>query len=170
MFIYDIGGRVVNLRSMGKIVTCDRLVITNKAEVIIDVENGKERRYYGVDLGTGLIRNANAGEAGFLFDYNPHLKESLEKRGYKVLERGNKYYTHAEPLNDELIIRLVICLLTHQVRGEQIEQGLKANGIPITIKIREDYLGGWFATQKASGRQYTMATFLNSMISTRMNK
>lgn len=39
---------------------------------------------------------------------------------------------------------LIVQLLTHQVKGEQLELGLRAHGIVIEgLKIRQSYLAGW---------------------------
>lgn len=41
--------------------------------------------------------------------------------------------------------RLVVALANHQVSGDQIIKGLKANGLNLSVKLQESYLGGWNA-------------------------
>jgi hypothetical protein len=41
--------------------------------------------------------------------------------------------------------RFVVALANHQVSGDEIIKGLKANGFNLSVKLQESYLGGWNA-------------------------
>lgn len=42
--------------------------------------------------------------------------------------------------------RLLVALANHQVSGDEIIKGLKANGLDLNVKLQESYLGGWNAS------------------------
>jgi len=41
--------------------------------------------------------------------------------------------------------RFVVALANHQVSGDEVIKGLKANGFNLSVKLQESYLGGWNA-------------------------
>lgn len=43
-------------------------------------------------------------------------------------------------------LSLLIALASHQVNGDQIVKGLKAQSISLDVKFQESFLGGWNIT------------------------
>jgi hypothetical protein len=140
MSLYDLRATVVNLRAIGGLATC-QFYDSESGIIHLRIEDPRiPVDYVTVDINTGLV-NLSSEAASALWVQEPKngSEQLFDRIDYKAFKRRVQAI-------DDLAVKLAISLLTHQVRGEHITQGLRASKLNYNVKIKEDYLGGWLIT------------------------
>lgn len=94
---------------------------------------------------------ANLSRREHMIEYRSHSRVGRDiERSSMIKQRVDDLYNHGPKEDGDEVevlggiqLQLVVALASHQVNGDQIVKGLKAQGVQVDVKFQESFLGGW---------------------------